>query len=329
MAPSSARATEPTRAGVLRRLASGAFVSGQALAAELGCSRAAVWKAVRFLRAAGLEVQAVRGRGYRLAAPLELLDAGRVAALLRGRLGERAPAVEVLQEVDSTNSHLLRRAAAGGLPPTLCLAERQSAGRGRRGRRWLAAPGSLLLSLAWPLGGAVGPGLALAAGVAAARALEEAGVAQLGLKWPNDLLWRGRKLGGILIELAGELGGATAVVGLGINLRPPPAGVDQPVAHLEAALGRLPSRNALAAALAAALVETLETVGRQGLAAVLPAWRRLDHLAGRSVWVEEGRSRWCGRACGVGDDGALLVRHEGGLRRLYAGEVSVRGEPGP
>jgi len=263
----------------------------------------------------------------------DLLDAGVIRCALpewpRGRLR----LLEVHQELDSTSNRLL---AVTDLPPgrfDACLAEFQSAGRGRRGRRWLAPPASgLCLSVNWIFGErppALGA-LPLAAGVAMLRALGRLGAAGLALKWPNDIVHEGRKLGGVLVDLRGEPAGpAYVVVGVGINVRLPAAtlaaiAAEGPGATDLAALGVRRSRSELAAALIAELARMLEEFGGRGVAAFADEWRAADALANRRVRVLQGGEVLEGLARGVDADGALLVEAPGGERRVLSGEVSVR-----
>src|SRR5471032_1954753 len=206
---------------LLRLLSDASFHSGPILERELGAPRAGVSLALRELEHLGLKMYKVTGRGYRLAEPYDCLD----AAAVRAQLGPRARRfrVELLDACASTNTLLLERARAGAPSGSVIACELQSAGRGRRGNNWQSGlGGSLTFSLLWRFAqGAAGlSGLSLAAGVAVARALAAGGAAEVQLKWPNDLLHAGRKLGGILIELRGDAQGpSAAVIGIGINVR--------------------------------------------------------------------------------------------------------------
>jgi BirA family transcriptional regulator, biotin operon repressor / biotin---[acetyl-CoA-carboxylase] ligase len=322
------------RADLLKALAAAPDgVSGAKLAQRFGLSRSAVWKAVENLRGEGLRIDAAAGRGYRLAQPLDPLDEAALRALLGLRIAARFNSIEVVWCIDSTSSELRRRQAAGDPSPRLLLAESQSAGRGRLGREWRSpVAANLYLSLGWRLArpaSALG-GLSLALGVAVAEALETLGVDDLGLKWPNDVLRHGRKLGGLLLELGGELGGPSdLVIGLGLNVRMPrdaADSIDQPWADLAdlADSGRLPSRNALAAAVVGAMVAALDAYDHQGFAPFLPRFERLDALSGRMVAVREGDRRASGVALGVDAEGGLRVRHAEGERIHRGGEVSLR-----
>ena len=261
-----------------------------------------------------------------------MLDAATLRAAL---VAHPALTIEVVAQIDSTNRELLERPSMPRAPHAL-LAQRQSAGRGRRGRRWLAdAEGSLCLSLAWwsarpPRDTAA---LGIVAGVACAQALRDlapAGTA-IGLKWPNDLVVGERKLGGILVEARAEQGGTRAVIGIGLNLCLPAALVAELHAagsactDLHAQLGAAtPSHNTLAAALLDALLRQLAEFERGGIAAAADAWPAFDVLAGRTVRVLGGADERSGVARGIDPHGALWVEFDDGVTRVHAGEVSVR-----
>lgn len=325
---------------LLLHLAAGP-AKGEALAEAAGQTRAAVWKRIDALRAAGVEIDARPGRGYALRHPLELLDAATIRAQLPPAACDQLAGLDIAWSLDSTNSELLRR------PPPVAgclalLAERQTGGRGRRGRAWVSPLAAhLYLSLTRSFSGGLARlgGLSLVAGIAAAEALQVLGVAGVGLKWPNDLVieaqdrahGRGslRKLGGLLVEGGGELGGpARAVVGLGLNVRMPAAfaaQIGQPWIDLATLCGQAPSRNTLAAALLAHLLPALEAFDRDGLAPFLPRYAALDALAGRAVTVRLHDGERHGTALGIGPDGALRMRsHDGGECTFHSGEVSVR-----
>jgi len=320
---------------IVRLLADGERHSGEVIAAELGISRSAVWKAVQKAgERLGLAIEAGRGQGYRLARPIELLDADIIAAHLDAPAAGIAD-IQVHAELDSTNSHLLRAASDGGPSGLVCLAERQTAGRGRQGRSWVSPfGGNLYLSLLWryALAPAELGGLSLAAGVAVARTLIAAGAEGIGLKWPNDVHWRRRKLAGLLLEVAGEAQGPSqVVVGVGVNLsmdRVPAAAIEQPWTDLEQVLGgpRV-GRNAVAAALIGHLVDTLDRYGRDGLAAFVDDWRRLDAYQGETVALIQGTRRIPGVHAGIDTHGALLLDTADGRQRFNAGEVSLKPAP--
>ena len=321
------------RIELLRLLADGAMHSGEELASALSISRAAVWKRLQQLESWGIACEARPGSGYRLEAPIDLLDPARIRELLPPPTLGMLRRLEVHESLESTSDRLL----ATDEPPAgrfdACLAEFQSAGRGRRGRHWVAPFASgLCLSINWGYRDAPAMlgALSLAAGVAALRALGRLGVRRLSLKWPNDILCGEAKLGGILIDLRGEAAGpAYVVVGIGINVRLPRAARDQLAADgVEAAdlaaLGGAPSRNELAAVLITELTQALVEFGARGLAAFADEWRAADALADRPVRVMQGGEPLTGLARGVDGDGALLLEVDGARRRILSGEVSVR-----
>lgn len=315
---------------VLRALCDGDFHSGETLAQAAGMSRASVWHAIRELENAGLTVYKVRGRGYRLADPVDLLDADAVGVALGDCAADFA--IEVVDTVASTNTAVLQRAAAGAPHGTVLAAERQTAGRGRMGRTWLSGiGGSLTFSVLWRFEQGAGwlGGLSLAAGIAGMRVLRRHGIADAGLKWPNDILWRGCKLAGILIEMHGDaLGPSAAVIGIGINVRLAPAvraGIDQAVADVESACGRAVDRNRLLAELLVELRAVLAGFARDGLAPLREEWRGYHLYEGRPVVVKrpDGGVEH-GVASGIADDGALLLDTPAGVQRYHSGEVSLR-----
>jgi BirA family biotin operon repressor/biotin-[acetyl-CoA-carboxylase] ligase len=323
---------------VIRLLADGRLHSGEALAQALGISRAAVWKAVHKAgEILGLEVRRVRGRGYCLAEPLDLLDPERILAAFPDRARGRITCLEVYEDIDSTNSHLMREARQGAVSGTLCVAEHQSAGRGRSGRTWVSPFGSnLYLSLLWryPFGPAELGGLSLAAGAAVAGLLEAEGAPDIALKWPNDILWRRRKLAGLLLEVAGEAQGPSLVViGLGLNLclgAAQAAAIDQPWVDLNSISGLAEtSRNLLAARLADSLAHVMESYGAEGLGTFLPEWERFDLYRGEPVEVRMGERVYRGIHAGVTPQGALRLEMDGRIETFQGGEVSLRqAQPG-
>jgi len=318
---------------VIRLLADGEIHSGEALAERLGVSRAAVWKAVHKAGAVlGLEIRRIRGRGYCLDAPLELLDRDRILSAIGADAGRHIADLRLCDDIDSTNSYLMREAEAGAPGGTLCLTERQSAGRGRHGRTWVSPYGAnLYLSLLWryPMGPAGLGGLSLAAGAAVAGVLADEGVPDVALKWPNDVLWQGRKLAGLLLEVAGESQGPSlVVVGLGLNTRlgaAQAAAIEQPWVDLAAIPGGAgKGRNLLAGRIAERLVDTLATYGADGFAPFLPAWERFDRYRGAPVEVRLGDRSWVGTHAGITRQGALRLDVKGEVVTFAAGEVSLR-----
>lgn len=313
---------------LVQALADGEFHSGEALGNVLGISRAAVWKRIEQLTAVGVDVERVRGRGYRIPGGVSLLEVSRLQETLA-----RPLSVDVLQSTDSTNAEVLRRLAANMPAPFAVLAEYQSAGRGRRGRNWSSPfAGNLYLSVGWrfPVGAPRLEGLSLAVGVVVAEALSANGLAgRVSLKWPNDIWVGGRKIGGILIELSGDLEEAcAAVVGIGINGRLGSAAaqnIDQPWTDIYTELGSVPDRSALAADLLQRLHDMMSGFPVAGFGGWLQRWSALDALVGQSVQVSTASGVVSGRALGVDSSGALRLLTESGKEMLFhGGEASLR-----
>jgi len=328
----AATAADPPELLVL--LADGRLHSGEQLAGRLGVSRAAVWKGIERLRRKGIDVLAVPRRGYRLPEPVELLDAECIRRGVRPRSAERLAELELLFDVDSTNSRLL----AAPPPPFgmahVVLSELQHAGRGRRGRGWLAPfGGSLALSLAWSFVDAsrANPALSLCVGVAVARALGRAGATGIRLKWPNDLWFGERKIGGVLLELRAEASGpAHVVIGVGINValtagaRAAIAATGAQAAAVADACSTPPSRNLIAGAIIDELLSMLLCFERDGFAAFHDAWDSLDGLKDRAAKVLLADRQQHGVARGVTAAGALRLDCAGRIQEFVSGEVSLR-----
>ena len=315
---------------LLAYLSDGKPHSGTALAAAAGVTRAAIWERVKRLQGVGVELFAVPGKGYQLAHPFDFL----IEEDIRARLSPNAAAalrrITVSPVTDSTNQRLLDACQQGDIHGHAWLAEFQTAGRGRRGDRWLAPPGAAVcLSLGWcfdspprDLGA-----LSLVVGIGVVRGLQALGAHGVGLKWPNDLLFDRRKLAGILIEMRSEVGGpCSVVIGIGINValgEAVKAGIDQPAASLAEACKQVPSRNAIAAAVLTSLVDTLGLFTVRGFAAFVPVWRVLDALAGRRVQLTLPGRTVEGTARGVDANGLLLIEHGGTQEAFLAGHVRL------
>jgi BirA family biotin operon repressor/biotin-[acetyl-CoA-carboxylase] ligase len=321
-----------TRYRLIELLADGRFHSGRLLGQELGISRAAVWKHIQALDELGLDVHAVRGQGYRLADPFNPLDKERISSYLSDASSARLRALEVFRDIDSTSDYLKRsQAALEGGAFSVCVAEWQSAGRGRRGRRWVSPYGAnLYLSFAAQISEATlgSGGLSLAVAVAVADALQTCGVENPGLKWPNDIFYQGRKLAGILLDLTGESGGPyKIVVGVGINLRMSASAartIDQPWADLSGS-GVNIDRNHLAGLIVQSLVRAVDLFNEHGLRVFTKDWERRDMVSGRTVELHhEHEPVIKGVARGIDAHGALLIEHDGMTRSYHAGEVSIR-----
>jgi BirA family biotin operon repressor/biotin-[acetyl-CoA-carboxylase] ligase len=312
---------------LLRLLQDGRFHSGEALGAALGVSRSAIWKQLQSLEAElALPVYRVRGRGYRLESQLVLLDEGVLAA---SEAAHGWP-VSILPTVDSTNAEALRRLAGGQVPPFIVLAERQTSGRGRRGRNWVSPFGeNLYYSLALQVDGGMRQleGLSLVVGLALLRALRVAGVVSAGLKWPNDVLVDGRKVAGILLELSGDPADVCHVVigiGVNVNMLADKGAIDQPWTSMRAELGGLVDRNEFVCELNRQLSLYLDLHKARGFAALRDEWQENHLWQGRSVILAMGANPVEGVVLGVDQAGAIRLRVAGVEQNFSGGELSLR-----
>ena len=251
-----------------------------------------------------------------------------ILAALPAKARDHVASLQFLSDTGSTQADALAVPA----PTRSCalyLADRQDAGQGRRGRPWVSPPGAnLYLSVSRRFAHPVAAlsGLSLAAGVALVEALHALGVAEAGLKWPNDVLAGGRKLGGVLVNLRGEGADTAAVIGLGLNLRMPAdagEGIDQPWCDL-ASLGHDRTRVEVATAVIAHLVEALEQFDTAGFEPFIARWDRLDVFRGRDVRIVDGIDVATGTVLGIDGAGALRLRVDGSERRFHGGELGLR-----
>ena len=326
---------EPARPGseelVLAFLAEAGdeFVSGEAISDKLGLSRAAVWKHVNALRSQGYRIEAVPARGYRLLEIPDRLGELEVRPLLNTH--DVGQALHWYEEVGSTNDVAKELADEGALHGEVVIAERQSAGRGRRGRSWSSPPRkNLYLSVVLrpDLPPARAPEVTLLAAVAVCQAVRRAGVASAAIKWPNDVLASGRKLAGVLTEMAAEVERVQwLVVGIGVNVNAAAGDFPDELRELATSVlierGDPVPRALFAAALLTALEEWLDRHAAEGFAPVRAAWREMSDTLGREVRVRVGSADLVGLAEDVDETGALLVRTASGLERVVAGDVEM------
>lgn len=316
---------------ILQLLADGGLHSGEELGRLLGISRAAVWKRIDALRKKGVVVEVVPGKGYRLATPVEPWSQERLLSHLRPASRDMVSILRIEDRVASTNDLVAALMREGGGKGVICLAEEQTAGRGRRGRQWFSPPGSNFYgSIGWTFdeGLSAVEGLSLATGVAIARALTRYGLQGVELKWPNDLQVRGAKLGGVLIEVQAEAGGSCqVVVGIGVNLALPASAatmlgraVTDVVTHTPGTL----SRNRLGGLILDEVLALLRCYPETGFRGVREEWQRYDALRGLDVVVEGLAEPWSGVVQGVDERGALQLQTSQGLKLVHGGEVSLR-----
>lgn len=319
---------------LLNLLSDGECHSGQDLGHALGVSRAAVWKHLKKLSDLGLSLNIQRGRGYQLVGGLELLNANCIKEHLQQKAANNLAQLRLESVVDSTNTQLMQQAQMleSG---SVCLAEQQTSGRGRRGRVWVSPfAKNIYMSLLWHFDGGAAEleGLSLAVGVAIARALRACGIEGVQLKWPNDVLVEGRKLAGVLLEMGGDPSGSChVVVGVGINVSmPKQAGesIDQPwtdILQITAQQGLSEiSRNKLVGVLLSELLLLLQQYPAKGFSDWQGEWMALGLHIGCKVQLSTQGSVRSGTMLGVSPAGALRLDVGGVETLFYGGEVSLR-----
>ncbi|KTB85318.1 bifunctional biotin--[acetyl-CoA-carboxylase] ligase/biotin operon repressor BirA [Pseudomonas syringae] len=311
---------------LLKLLADGAFHSGQVLGEVLGVSRSAVWKQLQQLEAElGIEFHKVRGRGYRLATPVSLLnpDAITQSGLPAGW------SVRTYDSIDSTNAEAARLIGDGVPMPLLVLAEQQTSGRGRRGRKWVSPfAENLYYSLVLRIDGGMRQleGLSLLVGLAVMNVLRDLGVSGAGLKWPNDVLVGKQKIAGILLELIGDPADVChVIIGIGVNVNMQTSTeVDQSWTSIRLETGRLADRNDVAARISARLDSLLTVHREKGFAAFREDWERGHLWQGAAVTLLSGVQTVEGVVLGVDVLGALRLEVDGVEKSFSGGELSLR-----
>jgi BirA family transcriptional regulator, biotin operon repressor / biotin---[acetyl-CoA-carboxylase] ligase len=307
-------------------------ISGEVLAGQLGVGRSAVWKRIQQLRDAGLEIETKSGQGYFLKQAIEWLDEKRIRDSLSAEAKNLLGDFYIAQHIDSTNSwaktQLKKKAGSD-----IFLAEQQTAGRGRLGRRWtspVAANIYLSIRRRFNKGLPALSGLSLVVGLLLAKTLRAQGFADVGLKWPNDIYVGGnKKCGGILIEVSGEANSEiTAVIGIGLNVKMPAhsaKAIDQAWTDLQQqAAGSFVSRNKLLVALINELLPGLQYFEDEGPAVFLSQWPQYDVLLNQKVKLLDGVHVHVGQVLGITEHGALRLQQDGVERHYHSGEISVR-----
>jgi BirA family biotin operon repressor/biotin-[acetyl-CoA-carboxylase] ligase len=314
---------------LLKALQDGEFHSGERLAKTFELSRSAISNHVKALCELGVEIFSVKGRGYKLANPIELLSHAQISQHLFASSKDKASQIQVQNLVTSTNdiikAHL--HSAESGF---CCLAEAQSAGRGRRGRTWVSPyASSLYFSMLWRFssGYQAMAGLSLMVGVIVNETLLEIGVGQCQLKWPNDIYVNNQKLAGILIEVEGQVGAsASAIIGIGVNIRLPSnvKGIDQAFTDLHRISEHFIGRNKFAAVLIQNLWQALPLFEKEGMKPFISRWQKADLYKNKEIKLLSGESVTVGVSRGIDETGALLLEIDGKVQAFHGGEISVR-----
>lgn len=324
----------------LRILSDGKFHSGTLLANSLKVSRSSIWKGIAYLRDLGVCIQAVSGRGYRWATPMELLNKKMILQSLSESALVFWQQIDLVNVVTSTNDYLIQRLPYGMTSASACIAEAQTAGKGRMGKKWQSPFGNnIYMSVYWRFASRLNDlsGLSLIAGLSVIQALKEIYPIPkgLGVKWPNDIWFGDQKLCGILIETVGGGINSTSdhtdvVIGIGINVNMPSSiEVNTAWTDLNHILGYIPSRNRIVANILNVLTFMLDKFTQKGFSAFISEWEENDLLLGKEIQLSSAHGNQIGVAKGVNERGELCVLVDKTLKAIRYGEVSVRAHPAP
>ncbi len=308
------------------------YHTGTAIGESLNIGRSAVWKSIEQLRQYGVEIESAGRKGYRLIHDIELLNEESIRSCFSTSNQSLFDKIEICESIESTNTYLMQAARNHTKGNTACLAELQTGGKGRNGRSWISSFASnIALSLLWRFETLPGglSGLSLVVGIALCKACEQIGITNTKLKWPNDIYWNERKLGGILIEIQGEpWGPCNVVIGVGINVnlaKEFATEIDQPwVDCNEILTTKQVSRNHLAATVMENIALLLQQFQEQGFEPFTQEWPQYDILFNQAVNVHLPDKTEAGTAIGINSDGALLVEIDGKQRPFYSGDATLR-----
>lgn len=316
---------------LLSILADGKFHSGSELGEHLGISRSAIWKHIRRLEEAGIEIYSVKGRGYRIPGGLDLLDLEEVRLHLQSDVEKNLGSLSLELISSSTNEIAMQACQKGDCHGSLYIAEQQTAGRGRRGREWVSPfARNLYFSLVWRFEQGVGAleGLSLLVGLSLVKAMENLGVQGVKVKWPNDLLVAEKKLAGILVEVNGEASGqCQVVIGVGLNIDMPESAdesIGQPWVDLAAITDTSFSRSRVLAEVLNELASGLDKFSDYGFAPMIEEWQSYNAHQDQEVELLTAKGVVTGVCRGVDPSGALILETEKGKELFFGGEVSLR-----
>ena len=317
---------------LLKILSDGQYHSGEDLGNSLGISRAAIWKQLKKIESLGIELESIKGKGYCLKGGLSLLSEAEILSAMTDSSRQQLIQMDVETVIDSTNVAAMSFAQNNTVYPYVCTAEQQTGGKGRRGREWFSPYGrNLYFSITWEFAGGAASleGLSLAVGVVVADVLAEYGADQVQLKWPNDILYDGKKLAGILLEMTGDAAGpCQVVVGVGLNVAMSGLdtdSIDQPWVDLESVLKTKVVRSELQGKLLSGLFGLLSEYEAKSFAAYKQRFTERDVHLGKPVYVKLSSRVVIGESAGITDSGALLLNTEAGQEQFNGGEVSLRG----
>lgn len=311
----------------LKILSDGNSYSGEEIGKRLGIGRAAIWKIISQLREKGLQIESVKGQGYKLLDNVEMLDENTIKADLKDNSFDE---IITLNQTASTNSYLSSQ-FTDSTKNLACIAENQTGGRGRNNRSWISPfARSIAMSVRWhfqtlPSGIS---GLSLAVGIAVANAMHNIGIENAMVKWPNDIYINNSKLAGILIEISGEISGpCSVIIGIGINLQlteEEKSQIDQSCTAIYEHTQQRIGRNRIIAELLNSIAAVMSIFADKGFSSLLTQWQKYDLLKNREVTLITHNNQENGVALGVSKDGALQVTVNGEERLFYSGDVSLR-----
>lgn len=319
---------------LLKLLCRGEEVSGSKLGEALGMSRTAVWKKIKQLQEAGVEIHTETAKGYRLSTPLNLLDAEKIYQVVADNALRKRLKLDIHFSLSSTSDHLKKEIdhVQNSNSITFCLAEHLSAARGRLGRSWHAPFGeNIYCSSLWSLNKDASElsGLSLIIGLAVVMALQDYGFQEpLSVKWPNDVMCQNKKMAGILIEIVGVSNQeAQLIIGIGLNVNmhaKKKSPIKQPWTSLAEITNTLHDRNKIVGLLIKRLSNMMNTFLEEGFSPFLPLWEKYDYLRGQHIQLQQLKHYYEGRVMGIDEQGNLLLKQKtGGVLPFAIGEASI------
>jgi BirA family transcriptional regulator, biotin operon repressor / biotin---[acetyl-CoA-carboxylase] ligase len=317
---------------LIRILSDGQFHSGEELGKALSLTRSAVWKLMQQFSAWDIEVESKTNKGYRVVGGLALLQSTPILQYMTPISSALIESIEILDEIGSTNDYL-KKIPTTSRVARVCLAEKQTAGRGRQGRPWISPYArNIYLSILWPFQKDLSQlsGLSLAVAVAIVEALKDYGITEnIGLKWPNDIFGQNKKLAGVLVELSGETyDQCNAVIGVGLNVDMPVSMheiIDRSYTDIKTLTDSIPDRNQLAGLLLNRIVAALSLFNNQGFKPFVKPWRELDITFGKPVKILTPLKEIFGISRGIDENGFFLLEESNGVIISFSGgEVSLR-----
>lgn len=316
---------------VIEILADGQFHSGAELGNKLQITRSAIWKIIKTLHQKQINIECIHGKGYRVPNGLQLFSKEKILQYFTENELSAMSHLAIFYSIDSTNNYIQKQIQQGAKTGLVCLAEEQTAGRGRCQRKWVSPfLRNIYLSLLWSFhrGPAALTGLTLVVGVAIVNALSICGIKGLTIKWPNDVYWGNKKLAGVLTEMSiDDIGLCHAIIGIGININMSEFATDEiklPYIDCQTILNSCPDKNKITGTVLNVLFSFLSIFEKKGWLYFKDLWSQYDCLLDREVVIFSGQLEFYGVAKGVDNNGGLILDSRGELKTFNAGEVSVR-----